>query len=108
MAHWHLLSNHGRVLVHVSREPQSRLRDIAAAVDITERSAHRIVSELCDDGYLVRKRNGRSNHYEVRPDVPIQDPLLGDHWVGELLVVLGGTSGWAARSGRERSAGDSR
>jgi hypothetical protein len=63
-------------------------------VDITERSAHRIVSELVDDGYLVRKRNGRSNYYEVRPDVPIHDPILGDHWVGEILAVVAGKGAW--------------
>src|SRR3954454_21269302 len=89
MGDWRLLSNHGRVLVCVAREPHSRLRDIAETCDITERSAHRIVSELVEDGYLIRKRNGRSNYYEVRPDVPIHDPLLGDHWVGEILAVGG-------------------
>jgi hypothetical protein len=97
MGDWRLLSNHGRVLVFVARQPHARLRDIADATGITERSAHRIVSELVEDGYLVRKHSGRSNHYVVRPDVPIRDPLLGDHWVGEILAVLAGTDGWPAR-----------
>jgi predicted transcriptional regulator of viral defense system len=95
---WKLLSNHGRVLVFVTREPHARLRDIADATGITERSAHRIVSELVEDGYLERKRNGRSNHYVVRPEAPIDDPLLTGHWVGELLVVLAGTEGWPSRA----------
>ena len=94
MSNWRLLSNHGRVLVYVVREPHARLRDIAAATGITERSAHRIVSELVEDGYLVRVRNGRSNHYVVQPDAPILDPLLAGHWVGELLVVLAGVDHW--------------
>jgi hypothetical protein len=106
MSDWRLLSNHGRVLVYVTREPHARLRDIADATGITERSAHRIVSELVEDGYLVRKRNGRSNHYAVRPEAPIDDPLLAGHWVGELLVVLAGTDGWFSRATEEsRSAG---
>jgi MarR family len=106
MSDWRLLSNHGRVLVYVTREPHARLRDIAEATGITERSAHRIVSELVEDGYLVRKRNGRSNHYAVRPEAPIDDPLLAGHWVGELLVVLAGTDGWVSRATEEsRSAG---
>src|SRR3954451_10246931 len=96
MGDWLLLSNHGRALVFVAREPKARLRDIADALDITERSAHRIVSELVEDGYLIRKRNGRSNHYAVRPDVPIRDPLLGDHWVGEVLAVLADTKAWTS------------
>ena len=98
MSGWQLLSNHGRVLVYVVREPHARLRDIADATGITERSAHRIVSELVEDGYLVRKRQGRSNNYVVRPDAPIDDPLLAGHWVGELLVVLAGTDDWPRRA----------
>jgi MarR family len=97
MSDWQLLSNHGRVLVYVVREPHARLRDIADATGITERSAHRIVSELVEDGYLIRKRSGRSNHYVVRPDAPIDDPLLAGHWVGELLVVLAGADDWPSR-----------
>jgi MarR family protein len=110
MAGWQFLSNHGRVLVYVAREPKARLRDIAEAVGITERSAHRIVSELCEDGYLSRKQNGRRNHYEVRPDVSLRDPLLGDHWIGEILAVVAGTTGWAngGRPGRRARASSSR
>jgi MarR family len=105
MSGWRLLSNHGRVLVFLVREPHARLRDIADATGITERSAHRIVSELVEDGYLIRKRNGRTNSYAVRPDAPIDDPLLGDHWVGELLAVLAGSTRWPA-SGDASPAGD--
>ena len=95
MAQWQLLSNHGRVLVSVARDPGLRLRDIAQICDITERSAHRIVSELCEEGYLIRERRGSLNHYKIKPDVPIHDPILGEHWVGELLAVLAGSVAWA-------------
>jgi MarR family len=88
MSSWQVFSNHGRVLVTLARDPALRLRDVAEACDITERSAHRIVSELVEQGYLAKKRNGARNHYEIRPDVPIHDPLLGEHWVGEILAVL--------------------
>ena len=114
MAQWQLLSNHGRVLVSVARDPGLRLRDIAQICDITERSAHRIVSELVDQGYLIRRRNGSRNHYEIRPEVPIHDPLLGEHWVGEILAVLAGSVAWSngrvARTGggTERRRGDRR
>jgi DNA-binding IclR family transcriptional regulator len=87
MAQWRLLSNHGRVLVYLARQPQARLRDIADGVDITERSAHRIVSELVDGGYLGRKRKGNRNHYEVHLDAPMRDPLLGELGVGDILPL---------------------
>jgi MarR family len=105
MGGWRFLSNHGQVLVFVAREPHARLRDIAEATGITERSAHRIVSELVAGGYLERRREGRSNHYVVNPDVPIMDPLLADHWVGEILAVVAGPAGWPARRQTEGGAG---
>jgi DNA-binding transcriptional ArsR family regulator len=88
MGDWNLLSNHGMALICVARNPDSRLRDVAECVGITERAAHRIVSDLVDDGYLDRKREGNRNRYELNLDVPIHHPLLEDHWVGELLAVL--------------------
>jgi MarR family len=97
VAGWQLLSNHGRVLVFVARDPGARLRDIAAEVGITERSAHRIVGELCDGGYLTRQRQGNRNRYTIRPDVRIHDPLLGNHSVGEILAVVAPIDGWTPK-----------
>jgi uncharacterized membrane protein len=85
---WDFLTNHAHVLVCVARDPGARLRDIAAAVGITERAAHRIVSELVDEGYLVRERRGRRNHYEVKARLPLPHPLAEEREVGELLKLL--------------------
>src|SRR5665809_78179 len=46
ITHWDFLTNHAHVLTCVAHDPGIRLRDIAAAVGITERAAHRILSEL--------------------------------------------------------------
>jgi uncharacterized membrane protein len=85
---WDFLTNHAHVLVCVARDPGARLRDIAAAVGITERAAHRIVTELVDEGYVVRERRGRRNHYEVRARLPLPHPLGEEREVGELLKLL--------------------
>ena len=82
-------TNHARVLVCVARDPQTRLRDIAACIDITERATHRIVCDLVEAGYLSRHRAGRRNFYELHPEVPMRGPLEGDHAIGEILGVLG-------------------
>ena len=87
---WDFLTNHAHVLVCVARDPGIRLRDIAAAVGITERAAHRIVSELVDEGYVVRERQGRRNRYEVKTKLPLRHPLAEEHEVGDLLEVLVG------------------
>ena len=85
---WDFLTNHAHVLVCVARDPGVRLRDIAAAVGITERAAHRIVSELVDEGYVVRERQGRRNRYEVKTELPLRHPLAKEYEVGDLLGVL--------------------
>jgi DNA-binding IclR family transcriptional regulator len=85
---WDLLSNHAHVLLCVASDPGVRLREIAESVGITERSAHKIVSELVAEGYVVREREGRRNRYEVRREAPLRHGLVREQPVGDLLDVL--------------------
>ena len=87
-AGWDFLTNHAHVLLCVAHDPGIRLRDIAAAVGITERAAHRILSELVDEGYVLRERQGRRNRYQVLPQLPLRHPLEQGREVGDLLEVL--------------------
>jgi winged helix-turn-helix DNA-binding protein len=101
---WDFLTNHAHVLLCVAKDPGIRLRDIAAAVGITERGAHKILSELVDEGYVLRERHGRRNHYKVKPELPLRHPLVHDREVGDLLTVLlrperPGRNGRRTRSG---------
>ena len=77
------------------------MRDIAAAVGITERAAHRILSELVEEGYVLRKREGRRNRYQVVPELPLRHPLVRGREVGDLLEVL--LASTAPAAGRERA-----
>lgn len=85
---WTFLTNHALVLLCVARDPQTRLRDIAERVGITERAAHRIVTDLEAAGYLTRHRKGNRNHYEIHPELPFRHPTNEDHAVGEMLKVM--------------------
>jgi predicted transcriptional regulator len=87
---WDFLTNHAHVLICVAHDPNIRLRDIAAAVGITERAAHRILSELVEDGYVLRERQGRRNFYQVVEGLPMRHPLVQERQIGELLEVLVG------------------
>ena len=68
--------------------PKIRLRDLATAVGITERAAHRIVVELEDGGYISRERSGRRNHYEIHPEVPLRHPIERHRTVAALIALL--------------------
>ena len=89
-AKWSFLTNHGQVLVHIAQDPGARLREIGDAVGITERAAHRIVSELTEAGYISRERTGRRNRYTIRSHLPLPDPLPREQKVSDLLTILAG------------------
>jgi predicted transcriptional regulator len=95
---WDFLTNHAHVLVCVAHDAGIRLRDIASAVGITERAAHRILSELVEEGYVLREREGRRNRYQVVSDLPLRHPLVQEREVGDLLEVLLSSARPAPRS----------
>ena len=62
---WGLLTNHALVLINVIEHPRSTLRDIAAAVGITERATTSILRALEHDAIIGRGKEGRRNSYTV-------------------------------------------
>ncbi len=88
MAEWSFLTNHARVLVCIAHDPGIRLRDIAAMVGITERSAYGIVTDLTADGYVVKDRDGRRNRYEIQTDLPLRGAIGREQTIGEVLDLL--------------------
>ena len=59
MTSWRFLTNHARVLLCIAHDPGVRLRDIAASLGITERSAYGIVTDLTAAGYAAKQKDGR-------------------------------------------------
>jgi DNA-binding MarR family transcriptional regulator len=85
---WAFLTNHAQALVCIAHDPDIRLREIGETIGITERAAHRIVSDLVDAGYVSRERNGRRNRYRVNSRRRLPDPLARSQKVGDLLEIL--------------------
>jgi hypothetical protein len=88
---WKFFTNHALVLLAVAADPQILLREIAEAVGITERAAHRIIGDLEDGGYISRQRKGRRNYYQVHLDAVLSQPglnhpLLEGRPMGEIAV----------------------
>ena len=96
---WTFFSNHGHVLVCITDDPDTRLRDVAERVGITERAVQAIVNDLVDEGYVTRVRVGRRNRYEVHPDQPLRHAVEQGRRVGDVLSALdvGATVGGAVR-----------
>ena len=91
MADWSFLTSHARVLMCIAHDPGARLRDIAASLGITERSAYGIVTELTEAGYVVKQKDGRRNRYQIQAHLPLPEPTSRERTVGEILALLAGT-----------------
>ncbi len=88
MSTWTFITNHARVLMVITQDPRVRLRDIASALDITERAAQRIVTELVEEGYLTRVREGRRNVYTVHPERPMRTPQARRTEIGDFIDLM--------------------
>lgn len=85
---WTFLTNHAHVLIFLSQWPDALLREVAAAVGITERAVQRIIGELESSGYLVRERDGRRNRYVIRKEGMLRHPLERHRSVESLLSLV--------------------
>lgn len=85
---WTLLTAHGRALVEIARNPESRMVDIAAVVGVTERTAQAIVADLEAAGFLTHERVGRRNRYTLDPAHTFRHSAQDGHLVGPFLELL--------------------
>lgn len=96
-----MLTGHGHVLVEIARNTRARIRDIAVAAGLTERTVQVIIADLEAAGYLTRSRAGRRTIYTVHLDRPFRHPAQDGHRIGpflELLAASGDRAGDAAAS----------
>ena len=97
MMSWGFLTNHARVLLCIAHDPGARLRDISASLRITERSAHGIVTDLAEAGYVVKQKDGRRNRYQVQAHLPLpgpgtREPGTREPAIGEIVALFAARS----------------
>ena len=90
MVSWTFLTPHARVLLCVAHDPDARLRDIAASLDISERSAFGIITDLAQAGYVVKEKDGRRNRYHIQAHLPLPEPDGRKRTIGAILDLLTG------------------
>lgn len=90
---WTFLTNHGHALICIARDSGIRLRDLALAVGVTERTAQSIVNDLVETGYVERERVGTRSRYRINAALPLRHPIERDHAVGELVMTLAAAAG---------------
>jgi hypothetical protein len=77
-------------MLFIAVHPDARLRDLATALDITERTAFGIVADLTEGGYVVKEKDGRRNRYTVQDHLPLRDDIGRERSIGDVLEVLVG------------------
>ena len=85
---WTFITNHRLVLSFIFHNPRSTAREIANYIGVTERTTHKIISDLEFAGYIGRRKEGRRNVYDVNPSLPLRHHTKQDVMVDELLEAL--------------------
>jgi hypothetical protein len=95
------------VLLCSARDPGMRRRDLAASLGITERSAHGIVTDLAEAGYVLKQKDGRRNRYQIQARLPLPEPTSQEPAIGEVLALLAGAALHSGPDQRSRPAAGS-
>ncbi|MEV8098972.1 helix-turn-helix domain-containing protein [Kitasatospora sp. NPDC085879] len=109
---WTFLTQHARVLLMISRDPQVRVRDLATACGVTERAVQAIITDLESAGYLTRTRHGRRNHHRVTHHTHFRHPAEARHEIAGFLELFAdlspptGTDGGRDTRPRDRHGHD--
>ena len=85
---WTFITNHGLVLSYIFHNPPSTARGIANYIGVTERTTHKIISDLEEAGYIGRRKIGRRNVYRVDPQLPLRHHTKTEIMVEDLLESL--------------------
>lgn len=85
---WSLLTPHAEVLFCIARNPDTRVREIAEVVGISERGAHQIVADLVGAGYVRRARIGRRNHYAIETKTALKHGPVRHRRVASIIALL--------------------
>jgi len=65
------------------------MRDMAAALGVTERSVQRVLKDLEAEGYVTWQGTGKGNIYKINHTRELKHELTKDSLVGDLLDLLG-------------------
>ncbi len=85
---WTFITNHGLVLSYIFHNARSTAREISTYIGVTERTTHKIISDLESAGYIERRKSGRRNVYRVDPTLPLRHHTKQDVLVEDVLEAL--------------------
>lgn len=89
MAHsWSLVESHGLVLFYIASKPDTTMREVSQALDLTERRVSQIIGDLSESGLIDVEKRGRRNTYSINRDASFRHPTLSHIKLGEFEELL--------------------
>jgi len=85
---WTFITNHGLVLSHIAQNPSITAREIALTIGITERTTHKIITDLEHSNYITKTKVGRRNIYDVNFRNHLRHPSKKNIEVSIILKAL--------------------
>lgn len=85
---WTFLSNHGHLLLCLANNADTKVRDLAIDIGITERAVLGIISDLETAGYISIEKIGRRNKYKVNKNLTFRHELESHKKIGDLIRVF--------------------
>lgn len=88
MSDWTFFSNHAHALFVLSSRKSITVRELAMEVGITERFAHKVISDLFEDDYIFIEKVGRQNQYKVNYKKKLRHSVEEHISTGELIELI--------------------
>jgi DNA-binding transcriptional ArsR family regulator len=72
---WQFFTSQGLVLISILNNPGLTVRQIGLKLNLTDRAVTQALTDLENDGYLLRERIGRRTYYHVNENHPLKYPV---------------------------------
>lgn len=82
-----LISTHGLILLCIASTQRPTVARLAVIAGVSERTVSRVLGDLVDAGYVIRRRQGTRNSYTLCPEAEVSD-RIGRGWRLERLLEL--------------------
>lgn len=76
------------MLFILSSEEDITVRELSLKVGITERSVHKILIDLQENGYVSILKNGRNNQYKLNYNKKLRHPVEKHIKIGQLIDLI--------------------
>jgi DNA-binding transcriptional ArsR family regulator len=82
------METHGVVLFFIASSPNVTIREMSAALGLTERRISQVIRDLAEAEYINVRRIGRRNAYSVNPEANFRHPTLSHITLGNFMELL--------------------